>query len=127
MVNETNFIVRVSGRREKSYYIDYMGIYKIVDISKITGLEAQAIREKYLSNGAEYDESQDVYYFENMDNANKAISDIIKNIKAELKGRIISLTESEIEYIRKALINEGANTLHLNNKIKDAIFKKLNG
>lgn len=126
MVNETNFIVRVSGRREKSYYIDYMGIYKIVDISKITGLEAQAIREKYLSNGAEYDENQDVYYFESIDNANQAISDIIKNIKAELKGRIISLTESEIEYIRKALINEGANTLHLSNKIKDAIFKKLN-
>jgi hypothetical protein len=47
-------------------------------------------------------------------------------MKSDQKGRIISLTDAEIEYIRKALINEGSNTIHLKNSIKDAIFKKLN-
>lgn len=127
MVSESNFIVRVSGKRENSYYIDYLGVYKVNDIAKIVGLKASAIREKYLENNAVYDETQDVYYFDSVDSAKKTIIDIMKDVKSDVKGRVIHLTEAEIEYIRKALINEGSNIMHVSNKVKDAIFKKLNG
>ncbi len=126
MVNETNLIVRMSGRRENSYYIDYLGMYRITDIAKATGIEASAVKEVYLSSGAVYDQSQDVYYFSSIDDGKKVIAEILKKTGTELKGRVVFLTDSEIEYIRKALINEQANTIHVKNKIKDAIFKKLN-
>ena len=126
MVNESNFIVRISGRRENSYYIDYQGVYKITEISKIVGIEAPKIKEIYLSNGGAYDEGQDVYYFNSIEAAKGSVSDILKSTKAEHKGRLIFLTETEIEYIRKALINENVQTIHVRNSVKDAIFKKLN-
>lgn len=126
MVNETNMIVRRSGKSDSSYYIDYSGIYKVLEISKATGMSAPALKELYVSNGATYDADQDVYYFSSFDGAKKVIGEILKNTKAELKGRAVYLTENEIEYIRKALINEQSNTIHVKNKIKDAIFKKLN-
>ena len=126
MVNESNFIIRMSGRRENSYYIDYQGVYKIIDIAKITGVEAPAIKEKYVTHGGVYDESQDVYYFGSIDNASNAIASILKEMKSDRKGRIVFLNEAEIEYIRKALINENSNTIHVSNRIKDAIFQKLN-
>ena len=127
MINETNFVVRVSGRRENSCYIDYLGAYKVNDIAKIIGAEPPVIKEKYITNGAVYDEDLDVYYFTSPEGANKAIADILKDAKADSRGRLIFLTEAEVEYIRKALINEGVNTIHLKNRIKDAIFRKLNG
>jgi len=126
MVSESNFIVRMSGRREKSYYIDYLGAYKLTDISKIAGIKPQALREKYLANGAEYEKELDIYYFDSIESAKNTVSDILKDMKSNSKGRLILLSEAEIEYIRKALINEGVNTLHVSSKIKDAIFKKLN-
>jgi len=126
MFNESNFIVRASGRREKSYYIDYLGVYKVTEISKDTGIEAPALTEKYLSNGADYDKELDIFYFDSIDSAKKTISDILKGIKIEKRGKIVFLTDAEIEYIRQALINEGVNVLHLKNKVKDTILKKLN-
>ncbi len=126
MINESNFIVRISGRKENSYYIDYQGVYKITEISKVTGVEVPKLKEIYLGNGAAYDESLDVYYFGSLDKAKNAVSEILRGARADQKGRIIFLTEAEIEHIRRALINENANTLHLSNKIKDSIFKKLN-
>jgi hypothetical protein len=125
-INESNFIVRISGRRENCYYIDCQGLYKVTDIAKLTGVESARIKEKFTDNGAVYDASMDVYYFDGMDKAKKAIADILKEIKTEWRGRVLFLTESEIEYIRKALINEQSNTIHVKNSIKDAIFKKLN-
>lgn len=127
MVNQSNFIIRMSGRRASNYYIDYTGAYKVIDIAKITGLDSTAVKEIYAGNGAVYDEAQDVYYFGSLKSANKAIKEIFGNVRAELKGRLVYLSEAEVEYIRKALINEGSNTIHLKNKIKDEIFKKLNG
>lgn len=126
MVNESNFIVRTSGKRTNSYYIDYSGVYKITEIAKITGLEPSAVKEHYQNNGAVYDENQDVYYFASIEAAKSTIAGIFSNVRSELKGRLLYLTEAEVEYIRKALINEGSNTIHLKNSIKDAIFKKLN-
>jgi glycosyltransferase involved in cell wall biosynthesis len=69
MLNESNFIVRISGRRENSFYIDYQGVYKATDISKIAGLEAPKVKEIYLNNGAVYDGDLDVYYFAGIDAA----------------------------------------------------------
>lgn len=127
MVNQSNFIVRMSGRRADNYYIDYSGTYKVIDIAKITGLEPAAMKEIYTGNGAVYDDSQEVYYFGSLESAKKAIAEIFGNVRTELRGRLVYLSEAEVEYIRKALINEGSNTIHLKNKIKDEIFKKLNG
>ncbi len=125
-VNESNFIVRKSGRENNSYYIDYLGVYKIVDISKLVHLEASLIKEKYLKYDAVYFDELDVYYFNDIEKAKSAINDILKNLKASQKGRIIQLTEAEIEYIRQALINEGVNNIRVSSKVKDNIFKKLN-
>ena len=125
MLNETSFIVRISGRKENSFYIDYQGLYKVQDIAKIAGLESSVVRDKYILNGAVLDTNLDVYYFASEDLGNKAINDILKLIKYE-KGRVLFLTVTEIEFVRKALINESSNTIHVKNKIKDAIFKKLN-
>lgn len=127
MINESNFIVRLSGRKANSYYIDYSGVYKIIELAKVAGLEPSAVKEIYLKNGGTYDESQDVYYFGSIDSAKNVISDICGNVHVDRKGRLVFLTETEIEFIRKALINEGSNNIHINSKVKDAIFKKLNG
>lgn len=125
-VNESNFIVRKSGRDSNSYYIDYLGYYKIVDISKLVHVEASVIRDKYIKYNAAYFDDLDVYYFNDIDKAKSAINEILKNLKANQKGRVIQLTEAEIEYIRQALINEGVNNIRVSSKIKDNIFKKLN-
>jgi hypothetical protein len=126
VVNQSNFIARMSGRRADNYYIDYSGAYKVSDIAKITGLKAIAVKEIYAGNGAVYDETQDVYYFGSLESAKKAIAEVFGGVRTDLKGKLVYLSESEVEYIRKALINEGSNTIHLKNKIKDEIFKKLN-
>lgn len=125
-VNESNFIVRKSGRESDSYYIDYLGVYKIVEIAKLVGLESVLIKEIYQKHNAVYFSELDVYYFKEIENAKSAIADILKNLKSNQKGRIILLTEAEIEYIRQALINEGVNNIRVSSKVKDNIFKKLN-
>lgn len=125
-VNESNFIVRKSGREDNSYYIDYLGVYKVVEISKLIRLEASFIKEIYIKYSAVYFNELDIYYFNDIEKAKSAIYEILKNVKTELKGRLIHLTESEIEYIRQALINEGVNNLRVSSKVKDNIFKKLN-
>lgn len=127
MVNQSNFIARASGTRKGSYYIDYSGTYKVTDIARITGLKTSAVIEIYAGNGAVYDDLQEVYYFNSLESANRAIAEIFSNVKSDLKGRLLYLSEAEVEYIRKALINEGSNTIHIKSKIKDEIFKKLNG
>jgi hypothetical protein len=125
-ISESNFIVRKSGQQDNSFYVDYLGIYKVVEISKLVHLEASFIRDKYIKHGAVYYDQLDVYYFNDIEQAKSAINEVLKSIKAEQKGRILQLTEAEIEYIRQAMINEGANNLRVNSKVKDNIFKKLN-
>ena len=126
MVNKTNFLIRLSGLRASSYYIDYLGVYKIAEISELVGIKEAVIKEKYILNNGEFNQDLNVYYFSSMDSAQNAISEILKGIKVEKKCRVIELTEGEVEYIRQALINEGINNIRVGNKVKDAIFKKLN-
>lgn len=126
MVSESNFVVRKSGRKDESYYIDYLGVYKINDLARIVGIKASAVKEKFLNNNAVYDEALEVYYFSSENSAKNTIAEIMRDVKSDIKGRVVHLTETEIEYIRKALINDGQSIMSMNNKIKDAIFKKLN-
>jgi hypothetical protein len=126
MVNKTSFIIRLSGIRANSYYIDYLGAYKAAEISELVGIKESVIKEKYILNDGIYNQDLDVYYFSSMESAQNAITEILKGVKVEKKCRIIELTEAEVEYIRQALINEGINTIRVGNKVKDAIFKKLN-
>ncbi len=127
MLNESNFIIRTSGRKANSFYIDHAGVYKITEVAKAAGIEPPTVKDAYLKNGAVYDESLDVYYFSSAESAKQAVTDITKKVKDDQKGRLVFLSEAEIELIRKALINEGSNTIHIRNKVKDEIFKKLNG
>lgn len=126
MFNESSFIVRVSGRKENCYYIDYAGEYKIAEIARVTGLSPVDVKIKYSENGGSFDEELNIYYFPSAENAKKTIDALLREMQPEHKGKPIYLTETEIEYIRKALINEGSNTIHVSSKVKDEIFKKLN-
>ncbi len=126
MFNESSFIVRVSGRKENCYYIDYAGEYKIAEIARVTGLSPVDVKMKYSENGGSFDEELNIYYFPSAENAKETIEALLREMQPEHKGKPIYLTETEIEYIRKALINEGSNTIHVSSKVKDEIFKKLN-
>jgi hypothetical protein len=125
MKYEAGFLVRVSGKKANSYYIDNQGSYKIEDIASMTGLDAAFIREAYESNGGVRDESLDVYYFSSETDAAKSISAIAGKLRYE-KGRAVFLTEKEIEYIRMALIKDSSYTIRSNTSVKDSILKKLN-
>ena len=126
MADESNFIVRTSGRNPGNYYIDYSGVYKLTDIARVAGLGSNTVRGIYLDHGAILDDAMDVYYFGSIEAAQNAIATIYSKIRSEQRGKMIFLTAQEIEYIRKALINEGSNTIHIKNSVKDRIFEKLN-
>ena len=126
MFNESNFIVRTSGKRDGCFYIDYGGEYRISGIAKAAGLDVSQIKEIYLSNKGLYDESQEIYYFESVQSAKNVVLSVLKKVGVAYRGKLLFLTDIEIEYIRKALINEVGNYIHVNDKVKDNIFKKLN-
>ena len=126
MINESNFIVRESGKKQGRFYIDYAGAYKLSQISKITGIEISVLKEKYLKGDAEYCPELDVYYFDCADKAKQVISEILFGMQESGRGKLIFFTVQEIEYMRMALINEGAANYHIDNKTKDRIFNKLN-
>jgi hypothetical protein len=126
MADESNFIVRTSGRKPGSFYIDYSGVYKLTDIAKVAAMGPSAVKEIYLDSGAVLDESIDVYYFGSIEAAQNAISALFSKIRSEQRGKMIFLTGQEIEYIRKALINEGSNAISIKSSVKDRIFEKLN-
>jgi len=126
MIDTSYFIVRSSGTRGGYCYIDYIGLYKLSDISVAAKIDETKLKELYIANGGIYDDTIDSYYFDNMISAQKTISEIFSKIKKSQKGRVVELTEPEIEYIRKALISDGSGFTSMNNKLKDAIFKKLN-
>ena len=127
MLNLSNFIVRTSGTREGSFYIDYQGTFKLNELGKLTGLSESILKDIYTINGGMYDKSKDVYYFSSNESAKEAVLSIFNKLDSKHKGRVVTFTENEIEFLRRALINEGSNTINMNTKIKDEIFKKLNG
>lgn len=126
MIDSANFIVRSSGRKAGYYYIDYLGQYKITDISKEVKIKSSKLTEIYLENGGIIDQSFEVYYFDDFLKAKKVIFEITSKITPVNKGKNILFTEAEIEQIRKALINDSGN-FGVDSKNKDEILKKLNG
>ena len=127
MFNTENLIVRVSGKKEGYFYIDYLGHYKVNEIAKAFKLDGYVLNEIYNECKAIFDEELEVFYFASLEDAKEAVGKLIKKVRVDRNGRLIFFTEAELEYIRKAMINEGNNLLRVENKIKDEIFKKLNG
>ena len=126
MIDAANFIVRSSGKKTGYYYIDYLGQYKIADISKEVRIESSKLTAIYLENGGIIDNALEVYYFDDFLKAKKVISEITSKITPLNKGKNILFTEDEISQIRKALINDSGN-FGVDSNIKDKILKKLNG
>lgn len=121
-----NFMIRRSALVEGSFYIDFDGEYEISKIAKITQIPANTLDHIYAEHYADYDSEHHVYYFAEYGN----IADVVKVLDGLLKpgqvNRTVELTEEEIEYIRKALINEDSNVIFTKNSVRESIFRKLN-
>lgn len=127
MIDTASFIVRTSGRFQGQYYIDYVGMYRPAEISRAAGVDEVTLAGIYRANGGRFDDGQGIFYFDSAIAAQKTISDIFERMPRRNRGRLVALTESEIAYIRKALINDGAGFTGVDADIKAGIFKKLNG
>ena len=122
----SNFIVRRSGLKEHHFYIDFNGKYELQMLEEITGISVAKLREVYEATGGILNEEQQVYYFNTKADGQKAVDRLSQYIKPALNTRTVEFTEAEIEYIRRALINEDSNIIFTKNKIRESIFHKLN-
>lgn len=120
-----DLVARRSALYDK-YYIDYKGMYHISDIAKALGLNMAAMEDIYKENGGVYHEERQVYYFDSFDKVKEVVDLLVKKVRPSAIERQISLTEEEVEYIRKALINEDSNVIFTKTSIRESIFKKLN-
>jgi len=127
MLDTSNFIVRISGRGPSTYYIDCGGLYHISDIATQAGINADRLSKIYASNGGEVNRELDVYYFGSIESAKSAISAIFAMMQNSNKGKSVFFTEDEIEYLRKAMINDAMGFAGNNSRTVDIILKKLNG
>jgi len=127
MKADYGFTIRISGKRSESFYVDYRGYYKAGELAKVLGISPVDVKVIYADFNAVFDSDNEVYYFSSSEKAQQAIDRLMQNMPKDKRGRAVYLTEFEVEYIRKALINENNNTIHVNSKIKDQIFNKLNG
>jgi len=127
MLDTSNFIVRISGRGPSTYYIDCGGLYHISDIATQAGISADRLSKIYASNGGEVNRELDVYYFGSIESAKSAISAIFAMMQNSNKGKSVFFTEDEIEYLRKAMINDAMGFAGNNSRTVDIILKKLNG
>lgn len=125
MSNLSGFIVRSSGRFPGKHYIDQDGRYALGDLAEATGLSKERLEQIYQRNGAIYEESLGVFFFDSRDAALAAIKEL-DNILAGSTGKSVYLSYEEIDYIRQALINEGSNVISVRNELKRRIFEKFN-
>lgn len=108
------------------FYIDYKGMYRIEEIAKALQIELETLKSIYVESKGDYDENQQVYYFDNIDFVKDCIGRIVKTAKPSQVEKKVFLTYEEIEYIRRALINEDSNVIFTGNAIRSSIFDKLN-
>ena len=120
------FMIRESAMRDGAFYIDFAGEYEISGISTFTGITENVIHQIYENNDGDYDSDRNVYYFSRRGNAAEAVNALRVKLKPAKVSRTVTLTEEEIEYIRKALINEDSNMIFTKSSIRDSIFDKLN-
>lgn len=119
-------MIRESAIQVDHYYVDFDGEYELSGISSCTGITENTIHHIYENNQGIYDADRDVYYFPKYGFAADAVNALRGALKPAKIGRTITLTEDEIEHIRRALINEDSNIIYTKSKIRDAIFEKLN-
>ena len=120
------FMIRQSAMKQGQFYIDFDGEYEISGISACTGIASNTIQHLYDNSGGIYDSERNVYYFPMHGNAADAVNTLRGHLKPTKVGRTVNLSEEEIEYIRRALINEDSNIIYTKSKIRDSIFDKLN-
>lgn len=122
----SQFMIRRSALKEGSYYIDFMGEYEVKQISGMTKIPGNTIDHIFVQNGGDFDSKNQVYYFSEYGHATDAVKELEEHIKPRNITRSLELTEEEIEYIRRALINEDSNVIFTKNSIRASIFNKLN-
>ncbi|MCF8020850.1 MAG: hypothetical protein K9L62_15840 [Vallitaleaceae bacterium] len=120
------FMIRESALKENHYYIDYNGEYEMSKISSCTGIAENVIEHIYLDHEGVLDSDKEVFYFNKRGNAADAVEALNNRVIRSKTSRTVELTEEEIEYIRKALINEDSNIIFTKNSIRTSIFNKLN-
>lgn len=120
-----DLVARRSALYDK-YYIDYKGMYHLSDIAKKLGLEIATMEDIYKDFGGVFHNERQVYYFDDIDKVKEALALLVKKVRPSAIERQISLTDEEVEYIRKALINEDSNVIFTKSSIRESIFKKLN-
>jgi hypothetical protein len=125
MPNISGFIVRASGRFPGKQYIDQDGCYALGDLAEATGLSKEKLEQIYLKNGAAYEESLGVYFFDSREAALGTIKEL-DEVLAGSSGKSVYLSHEEIDYIRQALINAGSNVISVRNELKRRIFEKFN-
>lgn len=121
------FMIRRSALKDDTFYIDFNGEYEVSALSMKTKITESEIHHAYETNGGEFDDERNVYYFSKHGAAADAVEMLSSKVKRGNISRIVELTEEEIEYIRKALINEDSNIIFTNNNVREKIFNKLNG
>jgi len=125
MVVKNHFTVRNSAKID-GYYIDYLGNYSVQALKEHLDINKKLIVSTFDKYSSSFDNEIGVYYFISKDKAYMAIDVLVAAVPSNLRGRAVYLTDKEIEFIRKALINEDNNFLTVKTSIKDEIFKKLN-
>lgn len=126
MIYADDFRVEKSWLIEGNFYIEYRDISSITALSEITRIKAEKIEKIFTKNNGVYSQENGIYYFSDYNDAENAMKQLLEHVKTARKTRTINLTDKEIEYIRKALVNENSNIIHVDNRIKDEIFRKLN-
>ncbi|MDF1617720.1 hypothetical protein [Petrocella sp. FN5] len=120
------FMIRESALKDNYYYIDYNGEYELSKLSACTGITEKVIEHIYMEYDGVLDSDKGVFYFNKRGNAADAVEDLNSRVIRSKTSRTVELTEEEIEYIRKALINEDSNIIFTKNTIRTSIFNKLN-
>ncbi|PKM65972.1 MAG: hypothetical protein CVU95_13460 [Firmicutes bacterium HGW-Firmicutes-2] len=120
------FMIRESALKDDHYYIDYNGEYELSKLSSCTGITESVIEHIYLEHDGAFDSDKAVFYFSKRGNAADAVEELNSRVIRSKTSRTVELTEEEIEYIRKALINEDSNIIFTKNTVRTSIFNKLN-
>lgn len=120
------FMIRQSALKDGAYYIDFNGEYEISKMSSCTGITENTIHHIYEDHKGVFDTNKHVYYFEQRGNAADAVEELSTKLFRSKVTRTVELTEEEIEFIRKALINEDSNIIFMKNDMRTSIFNKLN-
>lgn len=126
MFNIDHLIVRRSGIKQESFYIDYFGHYTIAELSKETGIRSKSLTKLFVDNSGELDEERNIYYFKSEISAKIVVAFILNKIAPAVENIKISFTPSQIEYIRKSVINY-SQSIGTDSKITGEVLDKLNG